>query len=60
MEYQKLKAVTIRMLENDWELFKKVSKEKGSNASVEIRKFIKDYLVQNTDIIDKLLKNKGE
>ncbi len=56
-----LKPVIMRIPESDWELFKAVTKETGSNASVEIRRFIKQYLAEHTDEIKKItLNNKGE
>jgi hypothetical protein len=55
----KLKQVIMRIPEDDWKLFKEVARENGANASVEIRKFIKDYLAKNTKTITKLLKEKG-
>ena len=57
---QNLKKVMFRADENDWELFKNITKMEGSNASVEIRKFIKQYLADRTDKIAELLKIKGD
>jgi len=50
-----LKQVIMRIPENDWELFKEVTRETGSNASVEIRRFIKQYLAEHTDEIKKIM-----
>ena len=49
-----LKQVIMRIPESDWELLKAVAKETGSNASVEIRRFIKQYLAEHTDEIKKI------
>jgi len=54
-----LKQVIMRIGESDWELFKEVTKETGSNASVEIRRFIKQYLAEHTDEIKKIMMKKG-
>lgn len=56
MAKSNLKQVIVRIPEDDWKLFKEITREKGSNASVEIRKFIKEYLADNTEIITKLIK----
>ena len=47
----KYKHMTIRINWNDWELFKELCKANESDASKEIRKFIKEYIAQNTDKI---------
>ena len=49
----------VRMNDNDWNLFKKVCKYEGSNASVEIRRFIKDYLSNNTNVINEIMKEEA-
>ncbi len=38
-----MKAKHFRIEEEDWERFKELSRKAGSNASLEIRKFIKKY-----------------
>lgn len=53
---QNLKQVIMRIPEDDWELFKEVTRLTGSNASVEIRRFIKQYLAENTDKITEIMK----
>jgi len=53
---QNLKQVIMRIPESDWELFKDITRATGSNASVEIRRFIKQYLAEHTNEIKKLLK----
>jgi len=53
------KRATIRVNENDWELFKELCKANESDASKEIRKFMKEYITQNTDKIkDIVMKGK--
>ena len=58
----KYKHMTIRINENDWELFKELCKANESDASKEIRKFIKNYIADNSDKIkDIVMKgNKNE
>jgi hypothetical protein len=46
----KTKLVNLKVDPADWELFKKITKMEGSNASVELRKFIKKYLSKREDI----------
>ena len=52
---ENLKKVMIRVAPSDWDLFKEVTKATGSNASVEIRRFIKQYLAEHTDEIKKIM-----
>ena len=47
----KEKRATIRVNESDWDLFKQLCKANESDASKEIRKFIKSYIANNTDKI---------
>jgi hypothetical protein len=56
---EKYKA-TIMLNKNEWELFKKITKMNESDASKEIRKFIKNYIAGNSDKVAELLKLKGE
>jgi len=53
------KLVNIKVNLNDLELFKKICKLNRSNTSVEIRRFIKDYIVDNSDKVLEPIK-KGE
>ena len=56
---ERLKKVMIRVEPADWDLLKEITRETGSNASVEIRRFIKQYLAEHTDEIKKIMmKNK--
>ena len=55
---ENLKKVMIRVAPSDWKLFKEIAKMEGSNASVEVRRFIKSYLAKQTDKINKLIKEK--
>lgn len=41
---------TIRVEEELWNKFKKIAKYKDSDASKEIRKFIKRYLAENSQL----------
>ena len=52
---ENLKKVMIRVAPSDWDLFKELTKATGSNASVEIRRFIKEYIAQNTDKIKEIM-----
>jgi hypothetical protein len=56
----KEKRATIRVNENDWELFKQLCKSNESDASKEIRKFIKNYIAENSDKVAELIKKGGE
>ena len=38
----------------EWEIFKKIAKAKESDSSKEIRKFIKRYIEENQELINKL------
>lgn len=53
------KRATIRVNESDWDLFKQLCKANESDASKEIRKFIKQYIAENSDKIKDILM-KGE
>jgi hypothetical protein len=55
----KLVNINIKVNLNDLELFKKICKLNRSNTSVEIRRFIKDYIVDNSDKVLEPIK-KGE
>ena len=41
---------TIRVEKDLWDKFKKIAKYKDSDASKEIRKFIKQYLAENSQL----------
>lgn len=43
-----MKIKQFRIDEEEWEKFKKITHDSGSNASVEIRRFIKEYNKQNS------------
>ena len=45
-----MKTVNIRVEEAHWERFKKVAKARDSDASKEVRKFIKRYLAENAQL----------
>ena len=42
-----MKTKHFRIDEEEWEKFKKLANDSGSNASVEIRRFIKEYNKNN-------------
>jgi len=54
------KRATIRVNENDWELFKELCKANESDASKEIRKFIKSYIADNSDKIKNIVMKGGK
>jgi len=54
------KRATIRVNENDWELFKELCKANESDASKEIRKFIKQYIADNSDKIKDIVMKGGQ
>jgi len=43
-----MKTKHFRIDEEEWKKFKKIAHESGSNASVEIRRFIKEYNKKNS------------
>ncbi len=47
---QRMVHKTIRVEKDLWEKFKKIAKYKDSDASKEIRKFIKKYLAENSQL----------
>ena len=51
----KYKHMTIRINENDWKLFKELCKANESDASKEIRKFIKKYIAEHSHKIKDIL-----
>jgi hypothetical protein len=56
---EKYKA-TIMLNKNDWEIFKELCKLNESDASKELRKYIKNYIVENSDKVAELLKKGGQ
>jgi len=48
------KIVTFRVDKRDWEVFKKIAKIKESDANKELRKFIKQYIQDNKEYIERL------
>ena len=54
------KHKTIRINESDWDLFRKLTKFNESDASKEIRKFIKQYIAEHShQIKDIVMENKS-
>jgi len=54
MKNENIKRIGILMDRDDWEVFKKICKAKESDASKELRKFIKEYIQENKEILNKL------
>ena len=50
MQDNRMIQKTIRVEKNLWDKFKKIAKYKDSDASKEIRKFIKQYLAENSQL----------
>ena len=44
------KLVTLRVDEDIWERFKKIARAKDSDANKELRKLIKQYLAENSQL----------
>jgi len=44
------KLVTLRIDEDIWERFKKIARLKDSDANKELRKLIKQYLAENSQL----------
>jgi hypothetical protein len=59
MENTEIIKATILVDRNTWNLFKKVCKLNETDASKEIRKFIKAYIADNSDKVAELVK-KGQ
>ena len=57
-----MKTKHFRIDEKEWEKFKKITHESGSNASVEIRRFIKEYNKRNSheQIFDEIYEDHKE
>jgi len=51
---RKLKNMTVRVDEDMWNVFKKVTKLNNTDASKEIRKFIEKYVEENKEKLQKL------
>ena len=55
----KFGVVTLRLNKSDWELFKQLCRLNDTDASKEMRKFIKNYIAENSDKVAELVKVKG-
>ena len=53
----KFGVVTLRLNKSDWELFKQLCRLNDTDASKEMRKFIKNYIAENSDKVAELIKN---
>jgi hypothetical protein len=56
---EKYKA-TIMLNKNDWELFKQLCKMNESDASKELRKYIKNYIADHSEQVAKLIKGENK
>ena len=57
----KIIRATILINRDNWDLFRELAKANESDASKEIRKFIKEYIANNTDKIkDIVLKSNNK
>jgi len=54
MKNLNIKNRTIMVEENEWNIFKKLTRLNNTDASKEIRKFIKQYINENKDKLNKL------
>ena len=52
----KFGVVTLRLNKSDWELFKQLCRLNDTDASKEMRKFIKNYIAENSDKVAELVK----
>lgn len=53
MQKKQTTRLGIIVNKNEWEIFKKIAKAKESDSSKEIRKFIKRYIEENQELINK-------
>ena len=52
--------VTLRLNKNDWEIFKELCRLNNSDASKEMRKFIKNYIAEHSDKIKDIVMKRGK
>ena len=55
----KFGVVSLRLNKNDWEIFKELCRLNNSDASKEMRKFMKNYIAEHTHQIKDIVM-KGE
>jgi len=48
---EKRKLITLRVDEDMWERFKKIAKAKDSDAAKEMRKLIRRYVAENSQML---------
>ena len=60
MKKEKIHRITLRMSESDWQIFKEICEAKGTKASTKMRELMKDYIRENTNILNEILMKKGE
>ena len=51
---RELKQKSFNVYEDDYKVFKEIAKELDSDASKEIRKFMKKYIKEHQDIVNRL------
>ena len=51
---------TILINRDEWELFRELAKANESDASKEVRKFVKNYIANNSDKIKDILMKGGQ
>ena len=54
------KHKTIRINVNDWDIFKELCKINNTDASKEVRKFIKNYIAEHSDKIKDIVMKRGK
>jgi hypothetical protein len=54
MKQQNIKNRTIMVEETDWNIFKRLTKLNNTDASKELRKFIKKYINENRESLNRL------
>lgn len=56
IEREKLKKVNFNVEPTKWEMLKKIAKHNQSDSNKELRKFIDQYLSENSQLVMKLNK----
>jgi len=53
-ESEKRVMANFKIEKKKWEVFKKITKAKNSDAAKELRKFVDEFIEQNKDLVNKL------
>ena len=53
-ESEKRVMANFKVEKKKWEVFKKITKAKESDAAKELRKFVSKYVEENQDLVNKL------